>query len=237
MPKNSLPMNGLYLVFPGRDERRRQVQSWLGRRQLRYVEAAATRYPPFADHSRSTRTSKAPRLYGGRPGFALPNWPYMPCCWSWTLGGGLARAGRIWQPSAGPHWPPAGFADLRASSSWPCSTCRSLYHTFVIEQRFGFNRTTPRLFLPTPLKQPSCCSACSAAPLAAAALWLMHLPAPCGGCMSGCSGSASRLFMIWAYPPLIAPLFNVLAARRTLRSEPASRPAATDAVSAAAGFS
>ncbi len=82
-----------------------------------------------------------------------------------------------------------------------------IYSTFRIEQRFGFNRMTPRLFIADLLKNTAV-GALIGLPLAALILWIM--------------ASAGTLWWLWAwgawvvfnlvllvlYPTVIAPLFN-----------------------------
>ena len=95
----------------------------------------------------------------------------------------------------------------------------SWYQTFVLEQRFGFNKMTPRLWLVDLLKS-SLIGALIGLPIAALILWMM--------------ASAGGLWWLWAwlfwmgfnvlllviYPTLIAPLFNKFAPLEdeTLRS-------------------
>lgn len=83
----------------------------------------------------------------------------------------------------------------------------TLYQTFVIEQRFGFNQLTLRLWLADLLKS-SAVGALIGLPIAALMLWLM--------------GAAGSFWWLWAwglwmgfnlllmvvYPTAIAPLFN-----------------------------
>ncbi len=83
----------------------------------------------------------------------------------------------------------------------------TLYQTFVLEQRFGFNQMTPRLWLSDLLKSVLL-GTLIGLPIAAAILWLM--------------GTAGTLWWLWAwalwmgfnlllmvvYPTFIAPLFN-----------------------------
>ena len=82
-----------------------------------------------------------------------------------------------------------------------------LYQTFRLEQRFGFNQMTPRLWLADLLKS-TLLGAVIGLPIAALMLWLM--------------GAAGRLWWLWAwgawmgfnlllmvvFPIFIAPLFN-----------------------------
>src|SRR4030065_372832 len=83
----------------------------------------------------------------------------------------------------------------------------SIYQTFVIEQRFGFNHSTPALFVADLLKQTLLLFALGA-PLALAALWLMQSAGTLWWFYLWLLWSGFTLLMIWAYPTVIAPLFN-----------------------------
>jgi STE24 endopeptidase len=60
----------------------------------------------------------------------------------------------------------------------------------VLEQRFGFNQMTPRLWLADLLKS-TLLGAVIGLPLAALMLWLMGAAGRCGGCGPGACGWAS----------------------------------------------
>jgi STE24 endopeptidase len=86
------------------------------------------------------------------------------------------------------------------------------YQTFVIEQRYGFNKMTPRLWL-ADLAKSTLVGAIIGLPIAALILWLM-------GALPGSPWWKSWWLVAWAvwmglnllllviYPTLIAPLFN-----------------------------
>ena len=83
----------------------------------------------------------------------------------------------------------------------------SLYQTFVIENRFGFNKTTPGLFV-TDLIKKTVLLAALGAPLVLAALWLMQATGALWWVYVWLLWSGFTLFLVWAYPSLIAPIFN-----------------------------
>jgi len=83
----------------------------------------------------------------------------------------------------------------------------SLYQTFVIENRFGFNKTTPGLFV-TDLIKKTVLLAAFGAPLVLAALWLMQATGALWWVYVWLLWSGFTLFLVWAYPSLIAPIFN-----------------------------
>ncbi len=83
----------------------------------------------------------------------------------------------------------------------------SAWRTFVIEQRFGFNRTTPRTFAADLLKGLLVGIAIGA-PLAAGALWLVTDGGRFWWLFAWAGWFAVSVLLTWAYPVLIAPLFN-----------------------------
>ncbi len=74
-------------------------------------------------------------------------------------------------------------------------------------QRFGFNRSTPALFVADLLKQVLLLLALGT-PLALAALWLMQGAGTLWWFYLWLLWSGFTLLMLWAYPAVIAPLFN-----------------------------
>ncbi|MGD8312649.1 MAG: M48 family metallopeptidase, partial [Gammaproteobacteria bacterium] len=83
----------------------------------------------------------------------------------------------------------------------------SLYHTFVVEQRFGFNRTSIATFLGDLLKQGLLLLAIGG-PLIALALWIMQASGGLWWLYVWIVWMVFTLIMYWAYPAVIAPLFN-----------------------------
>jgi STE24 endopeptidase len=82
----------------------------------------------------------------------------------------------------------------------------SIHETFVIENRFGFNRTTPANFIIDRLKA-LLLSAVIGLPLAAAVLWIFgHLSH--AWLWAWVVVTAFQLLLAWLAPSLIMPLFN-----------------------------
>ncbi|WP_022660620.1 M48 family metallopeptidase [Paucidesulfovibrio longus] len=83
----------------------------------------------------------------------------------------------------------------------------SLYHTFVLEDRFGFNRTSPATFVLDRLKG-WLLAALIGGPLLAVILWLLRVFGP--GAWVGCWAIAAAVSLLLAYvaPTWILPLFN-----------------------------
>lgn len=82
-----------------------------------------------------------------------------------------------------------------------------LYRTFRIEERFGFNRVTPGLFV-IDLVKSLLIAAAFGLPLAACVLWLMEKTGPNWWFYAWLVWVAFNLFMLAIYPTWIAPLFN-----------------------------
>ena len=83
----------------------------------------------------------------------------------------------------------------------------SLYHVFVLEQRFGFNKMSLRLWL-SDLLMSALLGASIGLPLAALVLWLMDAAGPHWWLWVWCAWMAFSLLTMLIYPTLIAPLFN-----------------------------
>ena len=83
----------------------------------------------------------------------------------------------------------------------------SLYRTFRLEARFGFNRMTPRLFLIDLLKRAVLACAVGL-PAVFAALWMMERLGHLWWLYAWAAWVAFNLLMLAVYPIWIAPLFN-----------------------------
>lgn len=83
----------------------------------------------------------------------------------------------------------------------------NLYHTFVIEARFGFNRMTWRLYLADALKG-LLLAAVIALPLLLGVLWLMTAMGADWWLYVWGVWAAFNLLILFIYPNFIAPMFN-----------------------------
>ena len=82
-----------------------------------------------------------------------------------------------------------------------------VYSTFVIEERFGFNQTSPRTFVLDRLKGLGL-SLLLGAPLLAAILWFFGSTGPNGWIYAWITVTAVVLLLQFAAPRYIMPLFN-----------------------------
>ena len=128
---------------------------------------------------------------------------------AWTLLGGLDWLNGLLLDWLGPRpllQPLAlliAFAVINALIDLPVS----LYQTFGIEQRFGFNKMTPGLWLADLLKS-TLVSIVVGVPLAALVLWLMAVTGTWWWLWTWGLWMAFSLLMLVVYPTVIAPLFN-----------------------------
>ncbi|MDB5812317.1 MAG: peptidase [Betaproteobacteria bacterium] len=83
----------------------------------------------------------------------------------------------------------------------------SWYRTFSIEQRFGFNKMTPRMFIVDGLKNAALAAALGV-PLIACILWVMERAGNLWWLYAWLIWVAFNLVILTVYPVWIAPLFN-----------------------------
>jgi STE24 endopeptidase len=83
----------------------------------------------------------------------------------------------------------------------------AVFHTFVLEERFGFNRTTPRLWLTDRLKS-LLLQAALGIPLLYATYGFMRFTGALWWIWLFAFYAAVQLVLLWLYPSVIAPLFN-----------------------------
>jgi STE24 endopeptidase len=126
----------------------------------------------------------------------------------WTFGGGLEW---LDQYARGFGWEPiyTGMAVILCMMliSSALELPFSLYSTFGIEQRFGFNRTTAKVFVLDIFKGMLLALALGA-PLIWVVLWLMEKAGDLWWLYAWVVWTSFGLFIAWAYPKWIAPIFN-----------------------------
>lgn len=126
-----------------------------------------------------------------------------------TLGGGIA-----WLQSAVSYWLPAGgiaqgvalFVAVLAISG-AVGLPSTLYSTFVIEARFGFNRMPLGLFILDQIKG-IVVGLVLGIPLLALVLWLFVAAGSQWWLWTWLVWSGFSLAMMWLFPTVIAPVFN-----------------------------
>ena len=186
---------------------------WLATRQMRHVAAHRNQVPAaFA----ATVTPEAHRraadytLAKGRFGLLTTAFGTAVLL-GWTLLGGLDALNQWLLGALRPGYGDmvyqlallAVFALIGSALDLPFE----LYNTFRIEQRFGFNRITPRLFVIDLLKSV-CVGALIGLPLAAGILWIMGTTGSLWWLWAWGAWMAFNLLLLVLYPTVIAPLFN-----------------------------
>ena len=186
------------------------LRVWLVSRQVRHVATHRSAVPPaFAHRISLSAHQKAADYTLAKAKVSLIDITLSAAVLlCWTLLGGLDWLNHwllafmdpgLWQQLA----LLACFAVISALIELPLS----LYQTFRLEQRFGFNQMTPGLWLGDLLKS-TLVAAIIGLPLAALILWLMGGAGPLWWLWAWGAWTAFNLLLLWIFPSFIAPLFN-----------------------------
>ena len=189
------------------------IKFWLATRQMRHVAAHRNRVPAafasavsLAAHQRAADYTLAKSRFG-LLAMAFGSVVLL----GWTLLGGLDALNvmvRDWvQPSLGNLAYQLTLLAAFALISGLLDLPFELYSTFRIEQQFGFNRNTWRLYLADQLKG-LLIALLIGLPLAAGVLWIMGAAGSAWWLWAWGAWTAFNLLVMVAYPTLIAPLFN-----------------------------
>ena len=183
---------------------------WLASRQVRHV----ARHRDAVPAAFATRIGLASHQKAADYTIAKLRLDLLDQGWSaalllgWTLLGGLDTLNQGLHALLGPGLPQqlgvlAGFFALGAALELPLAWVR----TFRIEQRYGFNRMTPRLWLLDGLKS-ALIGALIGLPFAALLLWLMQTTGTLWWLWAWALWMGFNLLLMLLYPTVIAPLFN-----------------------------
>ena len=125
-----------------------------------------------------------------------------------TVGGGIALIDGLWRHTAlAEPWLGVGVIASVAIFTQLVSLPFSIWRTFRLEARFGFNRTTPALFL-ADLAKSLALAVALGGPLLIATLYLMERAGRWWWLWAYGLWLAVMFLMAWAWPAFIAPLFN-----------------------------
>ena len=125
-----------------------------------------------------------------------------------TVGGGIALIDGLWRHTAlAEPWLGVGVIASVAIFTQLVSLPFSIWRTFRLEARFGFNRTTPALFL-ADLAKGLALAVALGGPLLIATLYLMERAGRWWWLWAYGLWLAVMFLMAWAWPAFIAPLFN-----------------------------
>ncbi len=189
------------------------LKFWLATRQIRHVAAHRHAVPPaFAGRVSLDAHQRAAdyTLAKGRLGLLTTAFGSVVLL-GWTLLGGLDTLNTLLRDTVQPTWGTlayqlallVAFMLIGGLLDLPFE----LYATFGIEARFGFNRSTWRLYLADAIKGLAV-AAVIGLPLAAGVLWIMGATGGAWWLWAWAAWTAFQLLAMLAYPTLIAPLFN-----------------------------
>ena len=198
------------LVFAGLLLAGLALRLWLATRQIRHVAQHRSAVPtafahriPLAAHQKAADYTIAKTRFGllemALATAAVLGWTLLggldalnQALLSWLGGGMLQQLALL-----------ACFVLIGGAIDLPVA----LYQTFVIEQRFGFNQMTPRLWLADLLKS-TLLGAVIGLPIAALILWLMGAAGPLWWLWAWGTWMGFNLLLMVVFPLFIAPLFN-----------------------------
>jgi len=183
---------------------------WLAGRQIAHVARHRERVPDaFADRIALAAHQKAADYTTAKQRLArVETVVDVLVLLALTLGGGLALLVR-WTGGlgVGPVWQDVALFAALALVSAIASLPFSWYSTFVVEERFGFNRMTLRLWL-ADLTKGAAVAVALGLPLLLLALWLMRTAGDAWWLWVWGAWMAFQLLVLVLFPTVIAPLFN-----------------------------
>ncbi|HEC28317.1 MAG TPA: M48 family peptidase [Gammaproteobacteria bacterium] len=186
------------------------TQFWLAARHIRHIEKNRSQVPdefsgqiPLDAHQKAadytvtrTRFGRYEALFASILALA------------WTLGGGLELLDQAWRSLQWDTiWTGIVFMLSVAIIMSVIDLPFSVYKTFVIEERFGFNKTTVKVFI-TDLLKGTVLTVLIGVPLLWVVLTIMEKTGSLWWLYVWGVWFGFSLFMMWAYPAFIAPIFN-----------------------------
>lgn len=187
------------------------IRLWLSKRQVNHVQAHREQVPDaFSDnisldaHQKAADYSSAKTQLGS---FEIVVQAIL--LFILTIGGGLQWVDTVWSSTLPNHEIIRGA--LVIASAVLLSSLIDLpldyYKTFVIDEKFGFNKMTPSMFF-TDLIKHSVVGFLLGAPILFAALWLMQSAGEYWWLYLWVVWTVFNILMLAVYPTFIAPLFN-----------------------------
>ncbi|RZJ11615.1 MAG: M48 family peptidase [Acidovorax sp.] len=186
------------------------LKFWLATRQIRHVARHRAAVPaPFAERITLTAHQKAADYTITKARLGLLEMALgAAVLLGWTLLGGLDVLNQwLLQALGGGMGQQLALIVAFAAIGGLIDLPLSLYQTFVVEERFGFNKITWRLWLADAAKG-LLVGAVIGLPIAALILWLMGAAGPLWWLWAWCFWMGFNLLLMVIYPTFIAPLFN-----------------------------
>ncbi len=186
------------------------MRLWLSTRQIRHVALHRDRVPAaFAHHIALPAHQKAADYTIAKTRFGLIELAWgTAALLGWTLLGGLDALNQYFLSVLGGGMTQqlallVGFVLISGAIDLPLT----LYQTFVIEERFGFNKMTLQLWVMDLMKSILVGTAIGL-PLAWLILWLMAAAGQLWWLWAWCVWTGFNVLLLLIYPTFIAPLFN-----------------------------
>ena len=210
MTESTSPATLLTLLFAAALLLGMALKFWLASRQIRHVARHRDSVPPaFASQISLSAHQKAADYTIAKARLGLLELALgAAVLLGWTLLGGLDQLNRglmalmgagLWQQLA----LLAAFALIGSLIELPMT----LYQTFVLEERFGFNKMTFKLWL-ADLVKSTLVGAAIGLPIVALILWVMGALGALWWLWAWGLWMAFNLLLLLIYPTFIAPLFN-----------------------------
>jgi STE24 endopeptidase len=204
------PSNTLTLAFCAAIVAGLLLKFWLASRQIRHVATHRQTVPPAFAHLVSLAAHQRAADYTiTKARFGLLELAFgSAMLLVWTLLGGLDWLNQLLLARLGGGMPQqlallGSFVFLSSVVELPFT----LYQTFVIEERFGFNKTSFKLWL-WDLVKSTAIGAAIGLPIAALILWFMGATGRWWWLYAWGAWMAFNLLLLVIFPTFIAPLFN-----------------------------
>ena len=186
------------------------MRLYLSQRQIHFVSQHREKVPEsFADNITLEDHQKAADYTITKVKFGrLPLFYEVALLLMWTLGGGLDWLdNNIIALELNPILTGIAVILVYTFISSLLDLPFTLYNTFVIEEKFGFNRTTIKTFI-TDMIKGSLLGLVIGIPLLYVILWLMEQSGDQWWIYAWLVISGFSILMMWVYPTWIAPIFN-----------------------------
>lgn len=187
------------------------IRIWLGRRHIAHVQSHKNKVPAaFAGNISLEAHQKAADYSAEKTKLVIFEAVVQSLLLAvLTIGGGLQLIDNIWRHLLTSQ-------DIIRGALVICSALLisslidlpfEYYKTFVVDEKFGFNKMTPKMFFSDLIKH-SLVGLALGAPLLFVALWLMQSAGQYWWLYLWIVWSVFNLVMLAVYPTFIAPLFN-----------------------------
>ncbi|MBF6649084.1 M48 family metallopeptidase [Methylobacter sp. BlB1] len=186
------------------------VQFWLSKRQAAYVKSHRNAVPEAFKNSVSLEAHQKAADYTIAKGKLgdIDSIIGVIVLLLLTVGGGINAAFELWASfDLSPRIAGIGAIATLFLVMHLIDLPTSIYQTFVIEEKFGFNKSTPKQFIKDQFLQLAL-SAAIGLPLLALILWIMDSIGSLWWLWTWVVLISFSLLMSWLYPTVIAPLFN-----------------------------